>query len=294
MAWAFEILFLSEVLGWLSMLKKWVLVIQPGQRSCVACNYFTDKFIIKLPTVSTVCYGNHQGKIHNPPCKSVLKYQRGTNTQIKEHKVAYRLAKFESSAVAEHTWLDRHIIEWDQVEIVDTATSTSERLVKKAIHQAVPSWMQNQQRRRNHYGWMPCGPPENTRCRTTPSLQSRPPTTLLPRIVRPTPTLRRCRMSHATDNPTMVALGHVHWRWYLRTDLHGALCILPWWWTVETVGSLMINLSVKQSHATRNRCPGWITRTHFFKNILTWKLLTQNIRKRNWCELFYTCSTQCL
>ena len=24
-------------------------------------------------------------------------------------------------------------------------------------------------------------------------------------------------------------LGHAHWRWYLWTDLHSALCILPWW-----------------------------------------------------------------
>lgn len=36
--------------------------------------------------------------------------------------------------MAEHAWQDRHIIEWDQVEIVDVATDTSERLVKEVIY----------------------------------------------------------------------------------------------------------------------------------------------------------------
>ena len=47
---------------------------------------------------------------------------------------ACRLGQFESSAVAEDAWQDGHIIKWDQVEIVDTAASMSERLMKEVIH----------------------------------------------------------------------------------------------------------------------------------------------------------------
>ena len=64
---------------------------------------------------------------------------RSTNMWIKEHMRACRLAKFESSAVAEHAWQDGRIIEWDQVEIVDTAASTSERLVKEVLVR-LPVW----------------------------------------------------------------------------------------------------------------------------------------------------------
>ena len=130
---------------------------------------------------------------------------RSTNTRIKEHKRACRLAKFESSAVAEHAWQDGHIIEWDQVEIVDTAASTSERLVKEAIHikLAPPGCRINREEGKDL--WMNAAR-ERSRRRLTRSLQPRPPTTPPPRIVRPTPSLRRRRTSHATDSPTTLAL----------------------------------------------------------------------------------------
>ena len=38
------------------------------------------------------------------------------------------------SAVAEHAWLDRHIIEWDQVEILDTVKDLNKRKVKEALY----------------------------------------------------------------------------------------------------------------------------------------------------------------
>ena len=59
---------------------------------------------------------------------------RPTNTRVKEHKAACRLAHFEKSAVAEHAWQDGHIIEWDQVTILDTASDQRERQTKEALY----------------------------------------------------------------------------------------------------------------------------------------------------------------
>ena len=58
---------------------------------------------------------------------------RSANTRMKEHKAACRLARFEGSAVAEHAWKDGHIIEWDEVKILDTAREERERRVKEAL-----------------------------------------------------------------------------------------------------------------------------------------------------------------
>ena len=59
---------------------------------------------------------------------------RTTNKRVKEHKAACRLAHFEKSAVAEHAWQDGHIIEWDQVTILDTASDQRERQTKEALY----------------------------------------------------------------------------------------------------------------------------------------------------------------
>ena len=56
------------------------------------------------------------------------------STRIKEHKAACRLRKFERSAIAEHTWQDGHSIEWDNAEILDTATGFISRCTKEALH----------------------------------------------------------------------------------------------------------------------------------------------------------------
>ena len=59
---------------------------------------------------------------------------RSMSTRIKEHKAACRLGKFERSAVAEHAWQDGHSIEWDNAEILDTATGFISRRTKEALH----------------------------------------------------------------------------------------------------------------------------------------------------------------
>jgi len=53
---------------------------------------------------------------------------------IKEHKNACRLYRPEKSAVAECAWCNDHRIDWDTVEIVDTASKKMELLVKEVIH----------------------------------------------------------------------------------------------------------------------------------------------------------------
>ena len=54
--------------------------------------------------------------------------------RLKEHQDARRLYRPEKSVVAEQAWCNDHRIDWDTVEIVDTASKKMELLVKEAIH----------------------------------------------------------------------------------------------------------------------------------------------------------------
>ena len=56
--------------------------------------------------------------------------KRTLATRLKEHKAACRLGAFERSAVAEHAWQEGHEIDWNDVEILDTARDLRERKVK--------------------------------------------------------------------------------------------------------------------------------------------------------------------
>ena len=165
---------------------------------------------------------------------------RTTNTRVKEHKAACRLANFVKSAVAEHAWQEGHIIEWDQVTILDTASDLRERQTKEALYIKLappgcrmnrdegkdlsPLWLnaiknskhgqrrgreetdgrgqRPLQHRRPH---PPPTPPPNIR-RPTPTLRTRPhpPSAPPPNIRRPTPTLRTRRTSHATATTTQA------------------------------------------------------------------------------------------
>ena len=58
---------------------------------------------------------------------------RNLTTRVKEHKAAYRLAAFDRSAVAKHAWQEGHEIEWNDVEILDTAQDLQERKVKESL-----------------------------------------------------------------------------------------------------------------------------------------------------------------
>ena len=60
--------------------------------------------------------------------------QRTLGTRIKEHQDANRLYRPEKSAVAEHALCNDHRIDWDTVDIVNTASQKMELLVKEAIH----------------------------------------------------------------------------------------------------------------------------------------------------------------
>ena len=52
---------------------------------------------------------------------------------MKEHKHACVKADFEKSAVAEHTWLSGHYIDWDNVEVLDQENDLCRRKVKEGI-----------------------------------------------------------------------------------------------------------------------------------------------------------------
>ena len=136
---------------------------------------------------------------------------RTTNTRVKEHKAACRLAHFEKSAVAEHAWKDGHIIEWDQVTILDTASDLRERQTKEALYIKLappgcrmnrdegkdlsPLWLnaiKNSEKGGHRRGR------EAIDGRGPQRRRPHPPSTPPPNIRRPTPTLRTRRTSHAT------------------------------------------------------------------------------------------------
>ena len=54
--------------------------------------------------------------------------------RLKEHKAACKLAAFDRSAVAEHAWQEGHEINWNDVEILDTAKDLQERKVKESLY----------------------------------------------------------------------------------------------------------------------------------------------------------------
>ena len=142
---------------------------------------------------------------------------------------------FERSAVAEHTWQAGHEIEWDDVEILDTATDLQERKVKESVYiRLAPKWLKmnrdegkelsplwirtvmNAQKNLPHEPrplrepWLRDNMPLlRVRRRATalsPALQQlTPPEGPPPAVRRPTPTLRRSRWL-AFKNCTLVVL----------------------------------------------------------------------------------------
>ena len=150
---------------------------------------------------------------------------RSANTRLKEHKAACRLANFDRSAVAEHAWKDGHVIVWDHVEILDTATDERQRRVKEAIYIKMappgmrinrdegfdlsPLWLSGVQKLQKPR----CnGREENPRTlRPGRMLYPTPPSTPPPNHRRPTPNIKMRRMartSHAEQDrvPTCQAL----------------------------------------------------------------------------------------
>ena len=54
--------------------------------------------------------------------------------RLKEHKAACRLAAFDRSVVAENAWQEGHEIDWNDVEILDTAKDLQGRKVKESLY----------------------------------------------------------------------------------------------------------------------------------------------------------------
>ena len=160
--------------------------------------------------------------------------KRTLATRIKEHKAACRLGAFERSAVAEHAWQEGHEINWDDVEILDTAKDLQERKVKESLYirmvprtclmnrdegRELPSlWMRTIRNAKKRERLQP-RPPRTprpsvtrtlagvTRCRDLSARAQRtphPPATPPPAVRRPTPTFRRASTTptRASDTPT--------------------------------------------------------------------------------------------
>ena len=131
---------------------------------------------------------------------------RSMSTRIKEHKAACRLGKFERSAVAEHAWQDGHSIEWDNAEILETATGFISRRTKEALHiklRTTPTCRMNRDEGRDlspiwlstlrdvtKLGEAMRPRLSRTRLQQQRSFQPHPPLTPPPDVRRPTPTLR--------------------------------------------------------------------------------------------------------
>ena len=133
---------------------------------------------------------------------------RNAIIRIKEHKAACRLVRFEKSAVADSAWLDGHIIEWDQMEILDTAKDLNERNVKETLYiklapqgcrinrdegkELSPLWLnaiKRQCSRGSAHREMD-GQERNLGTTVTAMHQPHPPPTPPPNIRRPTPTIK--------------------------------------------------------------------------------------------------------
>ena len=155
---------------------------------------------------------------------------------MKEHKAACRLGAFERSAVAEHAWQASHEIEWDDVEMQDTATDLQERKVKESVHirlapkglkmnrddgkELSPLWIKtiaNAQKKPPYEPRPPREPwPRDNRpllrvrrraTATSPAPPERPP----PAVRRPTPTVPEKKQAVSVDHAPR-SVGHAHRR----------------------------------------------------------------------------------
>ena len=51
---------------------------------------------------------------------------RRLETRVKEHRSACQKGVLEKSALAEHTWMNHHPIQWEQVSVIDRARTAKE------------------------------------------------------------------------------------------------------------------------------------------------------------------------
>ena len=83
-------------------------------------------------------HNERPGVIYKIRCECVDFYigetGRTLDTRLKEHKAACRIGAFERSAVAEHVWQLGHAIDWENVDIMDTAEDLRARKVKEALY----------------------------------------------------------------------------------------------------------------------------------------------------------------
>ena len=78
------------------------------------------------------------GVVYEVPCSwskvYIGKTKRILETRMKEHRAAAHLGQVEKSAVPEHAWTNEHVIDWDDVRVLDETPKSSVLLIKEALH----------------------------------------------------------------------------------------------------------------------------------------------------------------
>ena len=137
--------------------------------------------------------------------------KRTLATRLKEHKAACRLGAFERSAVAEHAWQEGHEINWNDVEILDTARNLQERKVKESLYirMAPKTCLMNRDEGRElPLLWLRTIKNAEKKERLRP----RPPRTQRPSVNRPLPgvTRRRAPSPPAQRTPQLIHRRRLH------------------------------------------------------------------------------------
>ena len=105
--------------------------------------------------------------------------KRTLTTRLKEHKAACGLGAFVRSAVAKHAWQEGHEIDWNDIEILDTAKDLQERKVKESLYIRIVCLMNRD--RENSYCY---GPSRMLRRETKTSPSTNPETGRQPTATR--------------------------------------------------------------------------------------------------------------
>ena len=111
--------------------------------ACDITNYYMKRILgsttSRLPSTTTVL-GGILTKVQDPlspvtECECGDFYIGGAGRiRMKKHNTACRLAAFDKSVLANHAWQDRHYINWEDAEILDTARDLHKRKTKEAMY----------------------------------------------------------------------------------------------------------------------------------------------------------------
>ena len=87
--------------------------------------------------------------VYKIPCKDCTKSyigqsKRETGTRLKEHRSNVINCRTEKSDLASHCWSNKHVMDWDNISVIDEDKNWKSRLVKESIHSVLSSPCINQ------------------------------------------------------------------------------------------------------------------------------------------------------